>query len=617
MEPNIATPMMEQYLSLKQEHQDEVLFFRLGDFYEMFLDDAKEVSQILNITLTSRNGVPMCGIPYHAATGYIKRLLDAGKKVAICEQTEMPGQGRSIAKREVVQIISPGTAVEEEFLDETKTSYLLAISFHKEAIYCAYSDVSSGVLHLVDLPYEKKLEALYSLVEQLQPNELLLNEEDYFSFALFAAFVDEQSMAKTRLPAWYFSQSQGLSLLSSHMGTLNLKQFGLQDDSLLLEAAGALFRYLQHTAKNSLIHLQTLTLVEQNDYLLIDEASRKNLELLHNLQDGSEQRTLYSALNKTTTRGGSRLLKEWIASPLASLAAITHRQQWVEWFFEQNDERGRVRSLLAKVRDVNRLATRVSMNRSQPQDLVAIANAIQCFFELTEVHQERYLSLLGFHVESKNMENIVDLMDLIFRSINSEVRGSYEIGNVITTGFNSELDAKRSLAQKGFDAVGEYVEKLKQETGINAIKTGQNKIIGYYVEISKLHSKAVPPFLFRKQTLVNAERYTTEELSLLEQEINSATDQAAQLERKLYDQIVESCKEHTATLLSLGLFFSTLDVLQSLAHVAHSEHYCKPLMVEEDVLVIEEGRHPVVEQHLKRGEFVANSIDLTATDRRF
>lgn len=617
MEAKTTTPMMEQYLELKQQHQNEVLFFRLGDFYEMFLDDAAEVSKLLNITLTKRNGVPMCGIPYHAAKNYIKRLLEEGKKIAICEQVEMPGPDRAIARREVVQVITPGTVVEDEFLDAGTNNHILAVSLHKRHVACAWCELSSGIMNLVSLPEDTRFESLRSLFEELSPREMLVNEDDYFSNTGFGEAVGQLGTMTTRLPAWYFSSSHAYTLLCTHFGTASLKQFGIEQDEQALEAAGALFRYLQETAKTSLAHVDTLRKVDRTRALLIDEATRKNLELLHNLQDGSKERTLFSALDMTCTAGGSRMLKSWIASPLSSPDEIARRHEWTGWLLADESERRRLLPLLGGLRDLSRLATRVSMHRANPQDLVAIRQGIEAFFLLTSIHADRYRGLLGEHLDDRDMELLVSLMETLFAAIEDDVQGPFVPGRVIKAGFDAELDRLRQLTSGGSDNLESYVARLKEETGIPTMRLARNKIIGYYLEVPKTHGSKVPDWFYRKQTLVNAERYATDELASLESEILSSAEQAERLERELFDRLLGMTARLTSRLINLGSFFSTLDCLRSFAQVAHTQQYCKPRMTEDDALVIDQGRHPVVEQHLARGKFVANDLDMGEGRDRF
>ena len=609
--------MMAQYLDLKGNLQDEILFFRLGDFYEMFLDDAKEAARILNLTLTARNGIPMCGIPYHAATNYIKRLLDAGKKVAICEQTELPEAGKGIAKREIVQIITPGTVVEDEFLDSLSNNFLLSISLLKGEVAVAYCELSSGLFKVQSLPLETRLDALRALIEQLHPREIIINEEDYFSSEPFKGLVDNTNAMVTRLPLWFFSLKEGFLRMSKHLRTLSLKQFGIKESEGLLTAGGALLQYLQETAQSSLSQITAFIKEEATRYVLIDEASRKNLELVRNLQDNSSKGTLFSAMNLTVTSGGARLLGQWIATPLAVKEAILQRQNWVTWFLENEGERSRVRSLLGKNRDVTRLASRVAMRRATPQDLVAIGTSIETLVALQEESQTAYDKFLGEFVNSEEVGTLLALKEELQKALNADSSGPYSAGKVILEGYNAELDRLRELGTQGDKQLKTYVDGIKESSAIPTVKLGHNKIIGYYLEIPKIHTPKVPTWFYRKQTLVNAERYTTEELVKLEGEINTSSEQATNLERQLFEKLITLTATHTTSLLNLGLFFNTLDVLQSFAQGAHLYNYCQPEIVDEDLIEIEEGRHPVVERFLPLGKFVANPLTIREEGERF
>ncbi|MDD3366064.1 MAG: DNA mismatch repair protein MutS [Sphaerochaetaceae bacterium] len=617
MDEQKLTPMMEQYLALKRELQDEILFFRLGDFYEMFLDDAKEVSKLLNLTLTARNGIPMCGIPYHAAKNYIKRLLEEGKKIAISEQTEMPGPDRSIAKREIVQIITPGTVVEDEFLDASANNYILSICVIKDQISCAYCELSSGLFRMVVLPREERFESVRALIEELHPRELLVNEEDYFTHVLFAQMIDASAAMKTRLPPWYFSLSHGFALLREHVATISLKQFGLEKTDLELAAGGALLQYLQETAQTSLAQITQFEKEDRSTHLLIDEATRKNLELVKNLQEGSSARTLFSALNLTCTSAGSRLLQQWINAPLASIEQITERQFHVTWFLEHDSERLRIRSLLSKTRDVARLTSRVAMRRANPQDLVAIQQSIATLFSVMEAFSDYYQELLSKYVDQDSMGRLVSLMETLLLALQEDTQGLFTAGKVIKSGYNEELDRLRVLTTSGNKNLSTYAQKLKEETDIPTIKLGQNKIIGYYLEIPKTHAAKIPEWFNRKQTLVHAERYTTEELIYLESEILASGELAQALEKSLFEKLVELTADHIQPLLHIAHFFATLDCLQSFAQGAQVHQYCKPELVTDDVLVIQDGRHPVVEQFLAKGKFVANGLQMETSVNRF
>lgn len=611
------TPMMQQYRSIKAEHQDKVLFFRLGDFYEMFMEDAEEVSRLLNLTLTQRAGVPMCGIPFHAAKNYIKRLLDEGKKIAICEQLELPDSPKQLAKREVVQVITPATVVDDDFLDSHSNNYLLAVSCDSSALMVSYSDISTGDFFLRKLPFDSRYVALRTLFEQIAPREVLVNEDDYFTKEDFAKVVDEAQAMVTKLPPWFFSVSEGFSLLCAQVGTNSLKSFGISNDEPTLSAASALMRYLQDTARTNLGQITSFELVDDTANLQIDESSRKNLEILANLQDGSTHCTLFEAVDRTRTAGGARMLKSWLSNPLADRAAIEARQDWIAWLLADRQELARVRKILGGTLDLVRLTSRVAMKRAMPHDLVSIKQTSSCFFSLVSEHFEQYSKLLDTHLSQEKLDAVVTLTELIDKSINDQCFGPFVEGQVIVDGFDDELDSLRTLRDHGSDLLKDYLGKVRQETGISTLRLSYNKIIGHFLEVSKGQVDKVPASFYRKQTLVNAERYTTDELIACETKILRAASDAEKRERYLYEQILDQTALLLDDLVALGRFLSEIDCYQGFATVAVESNYVRPEFVDDDILHIELGRHPVVEKQLPPGGFVANGIELEGPGTRF
>lgn len=611
------TPMMQQYRSIKVDHQDKVLFFRLGDFYEMFMEDAQEVSRLLNLTLTQRAGVPMCGIPFHAAKNYIRRLLDEGKKIAICEQIELPDSPRQLAKRDVVQVITPATVVDDDFLDSHSNNYLLAVSCTADALLVSYADISTGDFFLQKLPLESRYISLRTVFEQISPREVLVNEDDYFTKEEFAKVADESQAMVTKLPAWFFSITEGFSLLCAQVGTNSLKSFGISDDEPALAAASALMRYLQDTARTSLGQITSFSLIDDATNLHIDESSRKNLEILSSLQDGTTRCTLFEAVDRTRTAGGARMLKSWLSNPLADRAAIEARHDWISWLLSDRQELARVRTILGSTLDLVRLTSRVAMKRAMPHDLVSIKQTASCFFSLVSEHFEQYAVLLDSHLSQQKLEDVVTLTELIDRSINDQCSGPFAEGQVIIDGFDDELDSLRSMRDHGSDLLKQYLAKIKQETGISTLRLSYNKIIGHFLEVSKGQVDKVPASFYRKQTLVNAERFTTDELIECETKILRAASDAEKRERFLYDQVVEQTAKLLDDLVSLGRFLSEVDCYQGFATVAADSNYVRPEFVDGDILQIEQGRHPVVERQLQPGAFVSNGISLDGPGTRF
>lgn len=614
MEEQRLTPMMVQYRQIKEKNQDKVLFFRLGDFYEMFDEDAVEVSRLLNLTLTKRNTQPMCGIPYHAAKVYIKRLLDAGKKIAICEQTELPQDGKQLAKREVVQVVSPATVVEEDFLEDKNSSYVFCISLQKQSIAIAYADITTGEFFVRELARDVQATQLQALLQQIAPREIVVNEDDYFLDQNFAQILDRREAMISKLPSWFFSIPQAHQLLCEHFETNSLKAFGLEGDSRLLSSGGALLRYLQDAAKTSLQQIHGISILGDETFLEIDEASRKSLELITNLDDGSTKHSLFSAIDDTLTRSGTRLLKSWIVSPLIDRQKILERQDWVTLYLEDRQELNRVRTILKEVLDLSRLSSRISMNRHLPKDLVGIAQTLRSFIALID---QRYLKLLPLEISQGTLKSLLDLVQDISLAINDECLGPFEEGKVILTGFDQNLDNLRKIKNGGRELLDAYLTEIKNETGITTLKLSSNKILGHYLEVSKGQAEKVPAHFYRKQTLVNAERFTSDRLVAIEQELLGSAFASEKREREVYEALVERCRMYQRELQAIGLFLCQVDCLQSFATTAIKHSYCKPEFSEQDVLKIQGGRHPVVEQQLGIGQFVANDLVIDAQGHRF
>lgn len=608
---------MVQYQEIKRQNQDKVLFFRLGDFYEMFDEDAVEVSRLLNLTLTHRAGRHMCGIPFHAAKSYIRRLLDLGKKIAICEQLELTNDPRKLAKREVIQIVTPATVVDDDFLDARSSSYVLAVILTGRRYSVSYADITSGEFVMTSVNADEGMTSLLSLLSQVRPREVLVNEDEYFTNEEFQARIDGTKAMVTKLPAWSFAKKQAFEKLTSHVGTANLKAFGFNADDPAILSGGALLGYLEDTAKASLKQITGYRNYDGGDALLIDESSQRNLEIVTNNQDGSERYTLFSAVDRTVTSGGTRLLKEWLSFPLADTASIMRRQDWVTFYVEHKDERDFVRDTLKQALDLQRLTTRVAMHRSLPQDLVGIQRTVSCFLSLMARDGGRYQDLLDPSVDQAALERLVAVMAEIAKGINEQTQGAFAEGEVIQSGYDAELDELRKAKGGGRELLDDYLAKIREETGITTMKLASNKIIGHYLEVSKGQVDKVPSTFYRKQTLVNAERFTTDELIKLESDILKSGFAAEAREKEVYESILKDTADEGPVLALIARFLSRIDVLSALALTAVKEHFHKPQFVEDDRLSITDGRHPVVEAQLPVGTFVPNSLEIGKGQGRF
>jgi DNA mismatch repair protein MutS len=610
-----TTPMMRQYMSIKEQHKDAVLFFRMGDFYEMFRDDAKEVSKLLNLTLTSRQGILMCGIPYHASSNYIGRLLKMGKKVAICEQTEMPPKGKGIAKREVVEIITPGTVVDENYLDKGSNNYLAAIGYINNVINFSYIDLSTGSFYTTLTEFDRGDEFIKSEIFRLSPGEILLQdsllEEKRFNF------LEEGEYFLNKMPDWSFNIYSGEELLKKQFSTNSLKAFGIDDNSAHVLSAGVIIEYINDTAKSLLPHICDIKTYSENDYLALDEATRKNLELVRNLHDGSKHYTLFEVLDQSISPMGTRLIKNWIQHPLKDLNAILYRQERISFFHREQKILQELREALKPVLDLERLCSRVAMDKAHAKNLLAIGTSIKQYKVIKLLLSEiKELELL-FYQQEIGEEKLNNLLELLNNSIAPEPSILLTEGRIIRDGYNEELDNLRKIKNNSRQILDEYLEGERQTTGITNLKIKYNRILGYFFDVTKSQLDNIPSHFNRRQSLVGSERFTTERLGEIENEINSASDKIIELEKTLFLKIRDQVKDKLLLLQRVSHFFSNIDCLQSLAYCATVNGYIKPELTLDRETKIIDGRHPVVEVHLPPGEFVPNSLILGSKENSF
>ena len=596
------TPMMRQYLEIKEQHKDEVLFFRLGDFYEMFFEDAIEISHLLSLTLTHRAGNPMCGIPYHAAKSYLKRLLDMGKKVAICEQLSLPENSKELAKREVVQIYSPGTVIEDEYLDSESDCFIVALYYVKKEFAIAYADITTGDFYVRHVQPDQ----LFSILMSLSIKEIIVEEDYYFTNREFKNSIDDLSLIVTKYPNRFFSIKEGLNKVKDFFDVTSTSVFMIDEKDSTLGSAGALITYLNEMCKTSLKQFSTIKVVNEFGFLQLDRSSEKNLEIITNLQDHSSANTLFSAINRTITSSGARLLKERLLHPITDINELQNRLNWVKFFYDDLDERKRVRELLRQSSDLIRISSKLDMKRSVPRNLIAIAETLSCFFNLVS-ERDIYLSLVNEDLNNPNA--LIDLTSLIVNAINPNCTNLYKEGEIILSGYDKELDDLRNIENSSSSLLSSYLEKVKGESGLTILKLGDNKIIGYYLEVPKGQLDKVPSYFIRRQTLVGGERFTTPELSELEEKIKTAAFESAKKEKEIYNEITNKASILSKELRLVGSILAKLDLYQSCADIAQTNNYIMPEIVEEGELSIIQGRHPVVEEKLIQSQFVANSFN--------
>jgi len=617
-----TTPMMSQYRRIKDEFTDSIVFFRLGDFYEMFDGDAREASALLDLTLTQRAGVPMCGIPYHAATSYISRLLAAGRKVAICEQLTQPGKG--IMSREVVEVVTPGTVLDEGYLTRNANNYLVALAKVRDRLALAYADVSTGELRATSFAYADRSAILRRELHRIEPREALTQESLLVDDPVTRDLLGErEGLLVNRYPDWSFDPESCRRALERQFGVANLKGFGLREGAPEIVAAGALLEYLGRTARRSLGHVSALDLYADSSFVELDEATQRNLELLANLQDGSRKYTLLEVLDECRTSPGARMLRRWILSPLKDRQAIERRLSSVEALYRSQVLLSRLRDALGGVMDLERLTARVSMDRAHAKDLLAVASTLKAVLSVEALLVQpasggaaKDLRALAQPVTGHTAE-ATSLVELLDRAISDEPSILLTEGNLIRRGYDAELDRLHGLKDNAREILEKYLMEEKERTGIASLKLRFNRIIGYYFEVTKSNLHLVPPTFIRRQSLVGGERYTTDRLADLESEINDASEKIVEIERNLFLEIRARVREAVPWLLSVCAAMAELDVLQSFAFAATVRGYVRPRVDEGAELSIKDGRHPVVEAHLPGGAFIPNSLECPGDGKFF
>lgn len=608
------TPMFKQYMRIKGGHRNSILFFRMGDFYEMFFEDATVASEILDIALTSRdsakkeNKVPMCGIPYHAARGYIAKLLRAGKTVAVCEQVEDPRQAQGIVKREVVRVITPGTLLEPELLDENTNNYLAAISVGDGGIGVAFADVSTGEFMTTQRAGADTNGLVIEELLNIAPSEFIFPASQMDS--TLKAALDRQCPGIPFRPIddWIFSHTQASSLITSHYGLHSLTGLGLDDTPLAASAAGAIIHYLMETYRASLQHLKRPAPFVRSEFMIVDSSTVRNLELLCTLRDKSKHGSLLGVLDSTVTSMGGRRLRSWLSHPLMSLERLNLRQEAVAEFVDSNSLRLRMRDVLKTIHDIERLLGRISGPTANARDMVALKDSLAQSPPLKEALKDASSKRLGSVREA--IDPLEDVTALISDAIVDSPPATMNEGNIIRDGYSPELDKLRSLVGDGKDWIARLQKTEIRRTGISSLKVGYNRVFGYYIEVTKPNLSLVPPEYIRKQTLANAERYYTPELKERESAILGAEEKMIRLESELFQGLNERVCEQSQRIQANAELIAELDAIQSLAHIAAMNDYCRPELTASSEIDIEEGRHPVIEQVNIEQPFVPNDIHM-------
>jgi DNA mismatch repair protein MutS len=607
------TPAMKQFHQFKKKHGDCILFFRMGDFYETFYEDAKICSKVLGLTLTSRskgdNPIPLAGVPYHAVDGYLKKMLQAGYKVAVCEQVEDPKTAKGVVRRDVVRIVTPGTLTDDTLLQAKEDNFLCAVSLGTNAAAISWVDISTGHFFAQELPEENLLDELL----RLSPAECLLPDRrgELFEAETRKLAGDITGLTKaiiTERPAWYFDPYQARQRLLKHFGTATLEGFGISDnDDGLICSAGAVIEYLNETQKTTLGHIQSLKRISRTKFLQIDQASLRSLEILRTIRSETRKGSLLECLDETVTGMGGRMIRAWLCMPLCDVGAIELRQDAVEEFKNAETELSNIRKLLSNISDTERIAARISTFRATPRDLVALASTLRQIPGLRQTLQECRADLL---VQlAGRCDSMDELADVLEAAIEPDCPSHLRDGGVIRAGFSEELDRLRPVSRDGQSWLRQYQKKQVERTGIPNLKIGYNKVFGYYIEVTHSFAEKVPADYVRKQTIKNAERYITEQLKDYETQALDAEEKALELEQQLFDQLRRQAAQYVSRLQALAETVAQCDCLAALAHLAKRRNYVRPKMTDGAELVIREGKHPVLAETLGP-EFVPNDVEL-------
>ncbi len=604
------TPMMQQYIETKEQYKDCILFYRLGDFYELFFDDALIGSKELEITLTGKDcgqeeRAPMCGVPYHAVESYLNKLVSKGYKVAICEQVEDPKEAKGIVKREVIRIVTPGTNLNAQALDETRNNYLMCIVYMADRYGVSVADISTGEYLVTEIEDERKL---LDEITKFGPSEIICNHSFYVSGVDIDDMKDRLGITVFALESWYFDDNLCSRVLMEHFGVSALEGLGISDYSCGVIAAGALLKYLIETQKTSIANLTRLVPYSIGKYMILDSSTRRNLELCETLREKNKKGSLLWVLDKTKTAMGARLLRKFVEQPLIETKEINERLDTVEELKDNAITREELREYLNPVYDLERLISRISYQTANPRDMIAFKTSLAMLPHIKYIMKSLQSPLL-VRLEEQ-MDALEDLHALIEASIVEEPPIGIRDGGIIKEGYNEEVDRLRNAKSDGKNWLAELEAKEREKTGIRTMKIKYNKVFGYYLEVTNSYKDQVPDYYTRKQTLANAERYITPELKELEDMILGAEDKLYSLEYGLYLEIRNRVAEEIERIQETAKAVAGIDVFASLALVAERNNYVKPTLNEKGVIDIKNGRHPVVEQMIPNDMFIANDTYL-------
>ena len=610
------TPMMKMYLETKKQHDDCIIFYRLGDFYEMFFDDATTASKEMEITLTGKScgleeRAPMCGVPYHAVDSYINRLVTKGYKVCIVEQTEDPAQAKGLVKREVVRIVTPGTNLNTAAMDEGRNNYIMSIAYIGGKFGISIADVTTGDYYVTEVTTERNV---VDEINKFMPSEIICNHSFLMSGMDIDDLKDRLSISVFELEEWYFDEEICSDVLKEHFGMVDLAGLGISNMSLGIIASGSLLKYLYETQKNSLSHMTKLIPYSTSTFMILDTSTRRNLELCETLREKQKKGSLLWVLDKTKTAMGARTLRNYIEQPLISKEEIINRQKVIEELNKSMITRDELREYLAPIYDLERLLSKISYRSANPRDLIAFKTSLSMLPHIKNIIMD-FKSPLFKDIYNR-LDVLEDITTLISESIMDDPPINIKEGGIIRTGYNEEIDRLRNAKTEGKTWLAEMEAAEKESTGIKNLKIKYNKVFGYYIEVSNSFKDQVPDYYVRKQTLTNAERYTTDKLKELEDVIMGAEDKLFSLEYNIFTAIRDEIFNQINRIQQTAKAVAQIDVFASLAFVADRNHYVKPKINEKGVIDIKDGRHPVVEKMMPDNTFIANNTFLDMNNNR-
>jgi len=609
------TPMLDQYLSIKTEYPDAILFFRMGDFFEMFFDDAKIASRILDIALTSRNKkearpIPMCGIPFRAVNNHVSKLIEKGYKVAICDQVEDASQAKGLVKREVTQVITPGMILDNQFLEAGHNNYILSITYHQKKYGLSALDISTGTFRVTETD---QIASVVQEIQRINPSEILVpdNTETIIDYDQIERVISDKLI--THPPQSNFSPTDAREILTEQFQTRSLEGFGCEKLVAAIGAAAALLIYVKDTQKRAIPHLVRLEPYELDHYLCIDDTSARNLELLKNTRTNAKKGSLLGIMDHTQTAMGSRLLAKWLQYPLLDKSLINQRLDAVESVLLRTDLRKQMIQTLNHVYDLERLSSKIALNQCTAQDMTALKRSI---FHLPQIWTLLDELTTPIFEKRPDLEKLLEMARMIDQSIREEAPPTIREGGIIKKGYNSELDELIDISQDGKKYLAKLESQERSSTGISNLKIKYNKVFGYFIEISKAQAQNVPDDYVRKQTLVNAERFITEELKEFESKVLGAEEKRASLEYDIFCEIRDYIISHNAAILEAAQFTALVDCLINFAEISGVNNYVRPTIWDKSDLMIINGRHPVIEKMITAERFVPNSITMNDTDKQ-